>query len=668
MRILLANSTCKVGGVSTFMLSMQQALASAGHDCSLFFFEHGAMEEHLPSGVPVRFGDLADCLRLVHRSAIDVVHANNIDWTTGISAVRNLGVRLVLTAHKVREPAWTYGWRASNCDGFAAVSQWIADALQPYTDAPITVVRNGIDTHRFTPSAEPPGAPIADRDRPIVAWVGRGSAARKRLERFAAVAPRLRDAGHRVWVIDQQGPRQFAAHFPQAAAALETAAERWSGVPYDEMPATYRLIAASGGCVVSTASMEGLPLTLLEAQACGVPVIAADVPGVNECVSIEHGGVLYPDGTGADALASLIVDTLADRAEVAARQTAAARFAAERFSLERLVREYTRLYSASKPRRRGVVRARRTADDRSQRLGVAYRQFEASLELHRRGATTLAAAAARAALVTTPTMYLRPRRLVHLLATHSPRLWLLPVGNIMKRQFDAWFAVTPREKAPKPCGTDDVLDGRKPCQMGWYEFVAGKVTGQQVLDVGCGSGEGLKVLTRVAGRAVGIDLDERLRRPDVEVEIKNLSEVPSKSFDVVVALDVIEHVDEDRAFVADLFRVARKAVFVTTPNYTISRNRHPYHVREYTPAEFHRLFSDYGDVTLFGGSSRGLERVEITRRGPYFLVNALYTWKPTQLAAKVLKRLFGLTIYKHNAALVRLRDEARQTQAPAAAA
>ena len=204
--------------------------------------------------------------------------------------------------------------------------------------------------------------------------------------------------------------------------------------------------------------------------------------------------------------------------------------------------------------------------------------------------------------------------------------------------------------------------------MGWYEFAATLVDGQSVLDVGCGSGVGLKLLSSRATDALGIDLDERLQREDVEVRIQSISDVPDKSFDVVVSMDVIEHVQDDRAFVADLFRVARKAVFVTTPNYAVSRNRHPYHVREYTPGEFERLFRGYGHLELYAGSARGFERVPVTRRRAYFLVNALYCWKPTVLAAKVVKRLLGVRVWKHNAAFVRLPESAATTGAPAAAA
>lgn len=226
--------------------------------------------------------------------------------------------------------------------------------------------------------------------------------------------------------------------------------------------------------------------------------------------------------------------------------------------------------------------------------------------------------------------------------------------------------VTPRHKAPKPCGDEATLSGRGASQMGWYAFIADLVEGQSVLDVGCGSGEGLKVLSSRATYALGIDLDERLRRPDVNVEIKSVADMPDKSFDVVVSLDVIEHVEDDRAFLAELFRVARRAVFVTTPNYAMSFNRNPYHVREYTPREFGRLFDGYGTTTLYTGTAKGREYGVLTRRGPYFLVNALYTWKPTLLAAKILKRVLRVKIWAHQAALVRLSDEAARATTAAA--
>ena len=229
----------------------------------------------------------------------------------------------------------------------------------------------------------------------------------------------------------------------------------------------------------------------------------------------------------------------------------------------------------------------------------------------------------------------------------------------MRKALLRWFETSPHVKTPKPCGDDALLAGRTPSQMGWYEFVADAARGQSVLDVGCGSGEGLRLLAARASSALGIDLDDRLRRSDVNVRIMSVADVPDRSFDLVVCVDVIEHIENDRAFVAELFRVARKAVFVSTPNYAVSFNRHPYHVREYTPAAFVRLFDRYGRVTLYGGSAHGHEREEIRRRGAYFLVAALYRWTPTVPLGKVLKRVLRVRMWKHNAALISVAQTMR---------
>ena len=231
-------------------------------------------------------------------------------------------------------------------------------------------------------------------------------------------------------------------------------------------------------------------------------------------------------------------------------------------------------------------------------------------------------------------------------------------------QFVKRLEVTPREKTPRACGDEVILSGRGPSQMGWYAFIAEIAEGRTVLDVGCGSGEGLKLLSGRAAHALGIDLDERLRRPDVNVEIKSVEDMPDKSFDIVVCLDVIEHVEADRALLDQLFRVAREAVFITTPNYAWSFNRNPYHVREYTPGRFARLFDGRGTATLYAGTSKGREHVEVKRRRAYFLVSALYQWKPTLIAAKVLKRVLGVKMWAHNAALVRLSSSAAPSTAP----
>ncbi len=62
---------------------------------------------------------------------------------------------------------------------------------------------------------------------------------------------------------------------------------------------------------VTTSSKEGWGLTVLEANACGTPVIASDVPGLRDAVKNGETGILYPYGD-VGALAATIVRFLGD--------------------------------------------------------------------------------------------------------------------------------------------------------------------------------------------------------------------------------------------------------------------------------------------------------------------------------------------------------------------
>jgi glycosyltransferase involved in cell wall biosynthesis len=88
---------------------------------------------------------------------------------------------------------------------------------------------------------------------------------------------------------------------------------------------------------------EGLPKSLLEAAACGRPLVASDVPGCREIVRPGETGLLVPfddDAALADAIA-----TLANSAELRARYGAAARrLAVERFSAEAIGAQTVDLY------------------------------------------------------------------------------------------------------------------------------------------------------------------------------------------------------------------------------------------------------------------------------------------------------------------------------------
>jgi glycosyltransferase involved in cell wall biosynthesis len=100
---------------------------------------------------------------------------------------------------------------------------------------------------------------------------------------------------------------------------------------------------------------EGLPLSLMEAAACGRSMIASDVPGCREIVVDEQTGMLIPVDN-ADALAAAMA-RLASAPELRARYAAAARhLVVERFAAKIIGRQIVQLYrqltGRGKPSRR----------------------------------------------------------------------------------------------------------------------------------------------------------------------------------------------------------------------------------------------------------------------------------------------------------------------------
>ncbi len=420
MKILLVNKECTMGGVETLMIALASALKSHGHQCEIFFFNHGPMEQYLPADGAVHFGDLTDCLKLIKSRGFDVVHANSTDWHTGIAAVRGVGAKLVLTSHGRTALTWT----SANCDAFTSCCKWQARDQQAVTDVFIHEVLNGINIDKFKP-----GDKAVSASSPIVAWVGRGTdVEQKRIDKLAAIAPALHNAGVRLQLVESYGPQQVAEVLPDAARALLPIAEFWGALPMEQMPDFFRQVAASGGCVISTSSFEGLPLTLLEAQACGCPVIAPDVRGVNECVAPEHGGLLYPFEMEPEQLTSLVIDTLRDTERMQWRREESVRHMREQFSMERMAQDYLRIYHKAlhPPRKKHLGRLRswiklasllRWAGYVEHCWTVGHHLYQLSERLAKQGEWGLAAVAARTALTISPTLYARPQRLLHLLKT-----------------------------------------------------------------------------------------------------------------------------------------------------------------------------------------------------------------------------------------------------------
>jgi SAM-dependent methyltransferase len=129
--------------------------------------------------------------------------------------------------------------------------------------------------------------------------------------------------------------------------------------------------------------------------------------------------------------------------------------------------------------------------------------------------------------------------------------------------------------------------------------------GHRILDVGCGTGANLEMLSEF-GEAEGIDVSKEALTFCRERGLRNVREgeaehlpYPDNSFDLVTGLDVVEHLDHDLAGLKEMHRVlrphGRALLFVPAFMFLWGvQDEVSNHRRRYTLAELKRLAQEAG--------------------------------------------------------------------------
>src|SRR5215217_2368713 len=106
--------------------------------------------------------------------------------------------------------------------------------------------------------------------------------------------------------------------------------------------------------------------------------------------------------------------------------------------------------------------------------------------------------------------------------------------------------------------------GRRRIIQSLVEKISTKLKTQRILDVGCGTGANLKMLAAY-GKAEGVDISPQAvdfchERGLDSVKLGAIEQLPyeSDSFELVTALDVIEHLDDDISGLREMRRVLRR--------------------------------------------------------------------------------------------------------------
>jgi glycosyltransferase involved in cell wall biosynthesis len=214
-------------------------------------------------------------------------------------------------------------------------------------DCDVVGIHNGIDTKRFSPRTADNG--LRKNAPQVIGILGHISEVKGHPEFVEAAGQISRELPHARFVVIggetiQQGLR---SRLQERAEALGIA-DRLDFLGFrsdvaDVLPAL--------DLVVLPSHAEGFPLAVLEAMACGRPVVATDVGGVAEAVVAGVTGTLVPVGN-VRVLADAVTELLR-RPDALRAMGAAARERVERlFSIERFVSQVEDVYDASLRQRR----------------------------------------------------------------------------------------------------------------------------------------------------------------------------------------------------------------------------------------------------------------------------------------------------------------------------
>lgn len=215
---------------------------------------------------------------------------------------------------------WLFGRITRMSDGILADSETVAEVVAerlPIPSERIHIVPiAGVDTAEFTPAER------EERDEVLVGILGR-LVEQKNHDAVLTVADALRDEPIR-FEIAGDGPRRDELEAQVDAMGLEKV--RFQGF-VDDVPAFLQGL----DIYVQPSHHEGLCITVLEAMACGLPVVGTAVGGLNETVLDGETGYLIEPGDE-DALVQRIHELHGD---------SDLRVAMGRRGRERVVEEYS---------------------------------------------------------------------------------------------------------------------------------------------------------------------------------------------------------------------------------------------------------------------------------------------------------------------------------------
>lgn len=351
-------------GAERWVLALANNLPAGSQTCDLVVTKEGSEQDlsvaalYPESAGRVHYIAMSDrfdlsavsqLVTIINNRKIDIIHTHGYKSDIlGLLAARKTGIKIVSTPHGFSN---NVGWKLrlfirlglfalKFVDKVAPLSEQLVFDLKRYgiKDKQLRFIENGVDLTELAPYRKT--LPVQDFSAASglhLGYVGqliprKGLA--DLLQAFNLLWQRFPDS--KLTLIGEGSQRselEALAKTLPAASAISFLGFRGDRI----------VLLKDFDAFALTSSLEGIPRCLMEAMAVGVPVVAYDIPGVDQLITHESTGLLAPLGDWqqlANHLIRLAAEpALANKISLAARQ-----LVDQRFSAARMANEYQQLF------------------------------------------------------------------------------------------------------------------------------------------------------------------------------------------------------------------------------------------------------------------------------------------------------------------------------------
>lgn len=352
MRILHLLPHLSKGGAERQFSYLAPALVHMGHQVDVAYLGHGSAKPELDGVMLHQLVEknnydpslLWQLIRLIRCVKPDIIHT----WILQMDILGGIAAELWRTPWIFREPSssmaylpsWKHRLRVMiGSRANAIVSNSLGGDQYWKTKLPHSrryIILNGLPIDEIERATVTLPSGLMKSEMPIVLYVGRLIES-KNLNTFLEVLALIRQQYNVLGILCGEGPQQTELSDYRHKLGLDENVHFTGYLPANVVWSLMK----KASVFVSLSAYEGCPNTVMEAMACGCPLVLSDIPAHREIVDESCARFVYP--ANIQQTADSIINTLNDKEAVKVRSLAAKQ-KSQKWSIDEMARNYINVY------------------------------------------------------------------------------------------------------------------------------------------------------------------------------------------------------------------------------------------------------------------------------------------------------------------------------------